>query len=313
MNTTEILIEKIIPYQTAYNAYRNVSFSPERRAETTQKECIEYLTKLYGEFEADAKNEAQKEILLNEFARFKENYSKHYCHFLNAQSRTASTMITGGSNFNHRQNDKREKWVRSAWDTFSEWNKKAIASIEKKIKDAREETDIKNEFWARFEEQVISSIDTIIKIDEGKAPYSRPLIVKNLQSRIETQAKNGQKETVTKALDLIKRVQETHFKPIFAANNSIWGVLDRMEVKEAVIEEVKAIGNTSTVFNGVEVINNVELERLQLKFEGKPAPEVITALKKSGWRWSPSNGCWQRQNTNNALYSAKQIISQFYK
>lgn len=59
-----------------------------------------------------------------------------------------------------------------------------------------------------------------------------------------------------------------------------------------------------------EVIENAEIMRLQLKFEGKPDEETRTALKKRGFKWSPKNGVWQRQLTENAKYAVKRLIEE---
>lgn len=50
---------------------------------------------------------------------------------------------------------------------------------------------------------------------------------------------------------------------------------------------------TEKEINGVQLIDNVEENRLQAFFPGKPSEEVRSNLKHSGFRWSPSNGCWQ--------------------
>jgi len=47
---------------------------------------------------------------------------------------------------------------------------------------------------------------------------------------------------------------------------------------------------------------------LQIFHEEKPAPEVISLLKKEAWKWSRNNVCWQRQLTRNACYSAARVI-----
>jgi hypothetical protein len=61
--------------------------------------------------------------------------------------------------------------------------------------------------------------------------------------------------------------------------------------------------------NGVRVIEDEVIDRLQLVFDGKPDPETIAHLKSRGFKWSPKNGAWQRQLTNNARHAAKQILS----
>ena len=58
----------------------------------------------------------------------------------------------------------------------------------------------------------------------------------------------------------------------------------------------------------MSVIENTDLMRLQLVFDGKPGDDVRAALKKNGFRWSPKNGAWQRQLTNNARFALKCML-----
>jgi hypothetical protein len=62
-----------------------------------------------------------------------------------------------------------------------------------------------------------------------------------------------------------------------------------------------------------KIVENKELMRLQLMFDGKPEPEVRDILKGNGFKWSPKNVCWQRQLTENARYSVKRIIQSLEK
>lgn len=63
------------------------------------------------------------------------------------------------------------------------------------------------------------------------------------------------------------------------------------------IEKLKHIEQREkldTVINGVRIFENHEAGRLQLYFEGKPSEEIRKKLKSNGFRWSPSQGAWQR-------------------
>lgn len=59
---------------------------------------------------------------------------------------------------------------------------------------------------------------------------------------------------------------------------------------------------------GFEVERNTDINRLQLKFPGKPDASVRDVLKSNGFRWSPREGAWQRQLTGNAEYSLKRVM-----
>lgn len=60
------------------------------------------------------------------------------------------------------------------------------------------------------------------------------------------------------------------------------------------------------VFQGIcDVIENVDANRLQFIFDGKPSADVRGIMKSHGFRWAPSQGAWQRKLTGNARYSAR--------
>lgn len=59
-----------------------------------------------------------------------------------------------------------------------------------------------------------------------------------------------------------------------------------------------------------KVMENTEMMRLQLFFDEKPEAEIREAVKRYGFKWSPKNGCWQRQLTNNARLSLECLIKQ---
>lgn len=60
--------------------------------------------------------------------------------------------------------------------------------------------------------------------------------------------------------------------------------------------------------NGVRVRENIEVNRLQMIFPGKPSADVRTKLKSRGFHWSPRENAWQRQLNNAARYAAQEIL-----
>lgn len=56
-----------------------------------------------------------------------------------------------------------------------------------------------------------------------------------------------------------------------------------------------------------KVIENAEINRLQIVFDGKPNDEVRTIIKSNGYKWSPKNKTWQRQLTDNARASVAKV------
>lgn len=72
-------------------------------------------------------------------------------------------------------------------------------------------------------------------------------------------------------------------------------------------KDIAAKGNEDFSDLGFKVERNSDINRLQLKFDGKPDESTRNILKSYGFRWSPREGAWQRQLTGNAEYSLKQV------
>ena len=73
------------------------------------------------------------------------------------------------------------------------------------------------------------------------------------------------------------------------------------EKAQSGIDEVREL-------NGLRVIRNYQLDRLQLVFDGKPNEEARTILKRSGFKWSPRETAWQRQLTPNAEWALRHCV-----
>ena len=57
-------------------------------------------------------------------------------------------------------------------------------------------------------------------------------------------------------------------------------------------------------FEGGEVKMDLQANRLQVFFHEKPDRDTCSAMRHGGFRWAPSVGAWQRQLTNNAIWTA---------
>ena len=88
------------------------------------------------------------------------------------------------------------------------------------------------------------------------------------------------------------------------------GARIRNEKKRIEIEGKRDATPTSeTVFDGGVIISNAEEDRVQIKFDDKPGPEVRDAMKARGFRWAPSQKAWQRKRTERALADARRIVA----
>ena len=56
----------------------------------------------------------------------------------------------------------------------------------------------------------------------------------------------------------------------------------------------------------------MEDNRLQVYFPDKPRSDVITALKRHGYRWTPTLRCWQAYRGEYRLQETHRFLSALY-
>lgn len=93
-------------------------------------------------------------------------------------------------------------------------------------------------------------------------------------------------------------------------NANIHRVRDRIaqleKEAERAAENADTPGAGEVKGDGYVLVENAELCRIQFIFDGKPDDETRAYLKSHGFRWSPSQGAWQRMLNDNGRYAAKQ-------
>jgi hypothetical protein len=89
------------------------------------------------------------------------------------------------------------------------------------------------------------------------------------------------------------------------ANNN--ANIKRVQQRILRLERLQTLPALDKTINGVRIFQNNEAGRLQMLFKGKPAFEVIKALKAHGFRWCRSEQAWQRHISRDAVYWAEQI------
>lgn len=96
----------------------------------------------------------------------------------------------------------------------------------------------------------------------------------------------------------------------FVSNSRNWLRRRQRSAERAVVSE-QAKGETfaEEVVCGIRMVRNTALDRVQLLFPDKPDADTRAQLKKSGFRWSPREGAWQRQLTRNGVWAAQGFLA----
>lgn len=274
-------------YETARRAHNWTSFNPEKRAES---ECA-YFNEICAEFKDSPE-------VLAKFERL-------FLLSLAAKSRCASSMITGPARFpveRQRKASEREHKITS----------EMLAYIDRVRKAIKQEA-----YYAAHPEArpvMFGDADAIERLRDKLAA-----LVKAQETMVAVN-KIVRKQPIDKAALVAllgsDEKAEAILKPdcfggigfaTFSLNNNR-AEIKRVEGRIAEIEKRKATTPKDITINGVRVLENTEAMRLQLFFDGKPEQSIIAALKSHAFKWSPRNMAWQRQLTNNAIYSFNHFI-----
>lgn len=317
MTTTEQTAAPIIASvddidrEFARNAFSGTSFDPERRGEMRREDYANDVNGFYAEVWPIARTDEQQSILAAEMERYRQGYLSRFNAYLASHSAVVSSMIAGPSNFPVDRMQKRGRWADNRMAELLEWRGKARKAIKAKILDARPEEVKASAEWNRLAHDIAGSLGTIHRIDAGAEFYTRSAFVNSIAGKVERLAKNGEVDLVNKALDLVRlyNAKPEVTKPAIGPHHKFW-TFGELAAKCAAKREESSQGESQTIAtgDGFEIITNPEADRVQILFGAKPDQTTIGKLRSSGWRWSPSQGVWQRQLTPNAIYSARQVM-----
>lgn len=289
MKTLEHLREQ------AYRAYSNISFSPEKRAESIINDYSAELDEDLIEIEKVAPHYAEK---------YKEKYTQLISHWLRSKSNCMSSMITGPANFNVQRAEKANRSEENRYKEFRQWRDKIFASFQKQanrkaIMDAGGELEVAKQklIDLQFLQEYMK------RINKAHAAY-----VKNPNSILESELSESEKDFVIKWVPLASY----HKKPFMSfslTNNN--AKIKSSEARVKVLEDkeaAKSDENTEFEISGGKLVLNYQADRIQIFNDQKPEQSVIASYKSHGLKWSPFNKCWQRQITPNAKFSMKLLF-----
>lgn len=239
--------------------------------------------------------------------RYSRKLAEYYNDYYRNEASCPSVLISGGSNFpvrkKNKQNSRRDT-LHKTWQYLEDYAQKITHLL-------------------TMEQPILSNDENAIELLEEKLKD-----LTETQERMKAVNAYYRKEKTLdgceELTDDMRREIEADWArgwyvgtpfPAYALSNNnakIKQTKDRLErLKKEKSKETTE--NEVADLPGVTLKENIEEMRLQLFFEGKPEPEVRDILKRQAFKWSPRNGCWQRQLTNNARLAAKQAIEEIKK
>lgn len=297
-----------LSYQVACAAHSGTSFSPEERARQEREAYYEDIKGVYGLF-ADRITPGQEAVFLEEINRYRRANLSRRLDYLRSRSRVLSAMITGPAKFPTRRNEKRSRAYENKVSAFAEWRKKAIYRIGKTLGLSS------NNSISSDEKDAIEQLQA--KIDQLEARQARMKEINGIWR------KGGNKPEPLREANLAGAERDeivSHIKygiadrpyPSWSLTNNNANIR-RLKERLREIRKRQADQTTDTELNGIRIVDNVEDNRVQVFFPGKPSEAIRSELKRNGFKWAPSIGAWQRMRSREAMRRAKEIISRFFQ
>lgn len=127
--------------------------------------------------------------------------------------------------------------------------------------------------------------------------------------------RKGQKKEAVMLLDdelykdVISYTKYSHSGGLFPSFSLTNNSAKIRQAKERIkmLEQKQSSPHVEIKKSGYEVIENPDINRLQIKFDGIPSETVRKALKSNGFRWSPTNKAWQSYLNNRSKYALTRV------
>lgn len=251
------------------------------------------------------------EELKEKGAAMADRYARRLAEWYNKQFRIEmmcpSVMISGGSNFPVRKKEKQNAAQDRHYQLYKE-----IQQIPEKIAGLLRGTNIIKSSDADALQKLQQKVEKLeawqAEMKEANAYYRKHKTMKGFKDFSDKRA-----ETLDKAIE--ESWYKKPFAPFELTNNNAKikntkariVEIERLKKEAAEAAEQPESEKETTLF---KIVENAEIMRLQVIFDGKPNAEARQIMKSNGFRWSPSNSAWQRQLTDNARYAVKRVQEQ---
>lgn len=271
--------------QKMIDSFSRISFYGERRG----AQDFIYYTKLLKD---------DLESLGDTTGNYETKFVDKVMSFFYKQSNCTSSFICGPANYSIRRHEKAWNSRDKALSDFDHWRTRYFKAVNR-VRTLSPEAEI-DVVIARLEhlettKDINKRLSKIVKSkSENKTREIKDLIVDVTDSDI-VDLLNGERvhEIAPVTYNATLKIRETKKKILVMKN--------RIEAKE---------NQKPIKFKGGSIY--IENDRVIIAHDEKPERDIITDIKKHGFRWSPKMGNWCRKHTANARYDANMLLKNVF-
>lgn len=249
-----------------------------------------------------AKEKPEKE---EEVYRLAERYAKYLAYYYNKKSSIdmmcPSILISGAGNFPVK---KKEKQV-AAWDR-NHWFYRAVQATKERIETILYSKETIKSDDEKAIEKLEEKLKDLKEQQELMKASNKALRLKDVEKGNDRLRELGYDENHIKMLRSPDFCGRTGYASYKLTNNN--AEIHRIEDRIKSIKATKERGTSEQEFETFKAVENTEAMRYQIIFDGKPEADVRTLLKSNGFKWTPSQGVWQRQITANGKWAFNRVI-----
>ncbi len=286
---------------------------PDRRAKTELADLAERLNQ-FAAYVVELWDKAAERIPEPEIEAFARRHVDLTRRYWAAEGRCMNWFVTGPAPFPVARNERRMKISDARRADLKAHEATARKAAKRKaFPNGTDDEPIRSGDPAALQRIMTRIEETALSIDRMKAANA---IIRRMEKDLATEedmiaavaANTGlSAEAAARGIKLAP----WQFRRGFSTANSR-AELRRLQQRLAALARMKERGTQSkeveTDVGAVEIKENADIARIQLLFQGKPDDPTRRVLKANGFRWSPSQGAWQRHLNEAGRYAAQRVL-----
>lgn len=300
-------IEQDIALETARRAHEGTSFSPDKRGRQEIEDYVQTLRHDWEHLAALAQQHGGLERVQEMFLAYRDAYRSAKLDHLRAKSRCVSWMIAGPANFPVERMNQRYATEHRRLEGVIRLREHWLQRMKDALVPPPPSQTVRS-----------GDADALERLAEAlRAAEARQKLMKAVNTAIRKDSGNDQNSLRTTLLDLGVPASEVEARldpeafggmgfPSFELRNNS-AEIRRLKIRLERVTQMKQMAVVRREGPLAVIEGDPPANRVRLFFPGRPSREVIESLKKGGFRWTPSLGCWQAYWRNATLQLAKEL------